>query len=48
MSFQTRKHAHEWIASSDRKDVLALMEPYQLDELRATQWLTGESWSAST
>jgi antibiotic biosynthesis monooxygenase (ABM) superfamily enzyme len=47
MSFETRQHAQQWGASSDRKDVLALMEPYRLDERLATWWLSGESWSAS-
>jgi antibiotic biosynthesis monooxygenase (ABM) superfamily enzyme len=47
LSFQTREQVHQWTTSSDRKDVLALMDPYRLDELRATWWLTGESWSTS-
>src|SRR5262249_25543427 len=48
MSFKTRQDAQLWITSTHRQDVLALMEPQRVAELRATQWLTSESWSAST
>jgi antibiotic biosynthesis monooxygenase (ABM) superfamily enzyme len=48
LSFQTPEDAQGWITSPDRKEVLALMAPHRLDEHRATHWLAGESWAAST
>lgn len=46
MSFETPQDAQQWITSSDRKIVLALMEPYPRGEHHATRWLAGESWSS--
>jgi antibiotic biosynthesis monooxygenase (ABM) superfamily enzyme len=48
MSFRTPEDARRWTTSSERKGVLALMEPFRVGELHATQWLTGESQPAAT
>jgi antibiotic biosynthesis monooxygenase (ABM) superfamily enzyme len=48
LSFQTEEYAEHWITSADRQDVLAMMAPFRLDKHRATRWLSGEPYSAST
>ncbi|MCV7427875.1 hypothetical protein [Mycobacterium montefiorense] len=45
MSFQTRQDAQRWTTSSDRRDVLALMQSFRLAEIQATRWLTSEARS---
>jgi antibiotic biosynthesis monooxygenase (ABM) superfamily enzyme len=48
LSFRTQEQAKQWTTSSDRNEVLVLMEAHRLGKPRATYWAAGESYSAST
>ena len=45
LSFAAPGDAQRWVDSPERRELLALMAPYRLQEQQGTRWLVGEVWS---